>query len=222
MTPAYITTFDLLTWTQALAAECVRLGLRPILLDNASTFPPMVEWLSNCPYEVIRRKSNGGPWAFFNDGLQRRQTGPYVVTDSDLDLSGVPDDAVERMLHALDLNPTWPKAGLSIEIDDLPEHYQLRDHVRRVHRRWWKNPLPGGCFGVQVATTFAVYLPEREPIRARNKYLGLRMDRPYTARHLPWYLDWSGELPADVQHFIDRFGGTSYWSHLHRKVRNKT
>jgi len=59
-------------------------------LDNASTYKPLLDFYESCPYEVVRLPKNHGhtaPWTFLADVFA---TGPYVVTDPDLDLSEVP------------------------------------------------------------------------------------------------------------------------------------
>ena len=134
----YLTTYEQLTWPRAMASQCERLGLNPILLDNGSTYEPLLKWLETCPYPVIRVGNNAGCYGFWRARRHHFLTSPYIVSDSDLDLSGVPIDVVDRLRRALDENPDVAKAGLSLEIDDIPEHYAFKHDVVGWERQYWQ------------------------------------------------------------------------------------
>lgn len=218
MIPCFLTVFNLLSWPRAMAAECERLGLEPIIFDNDSDYPPLLEWLDACPYPVIRAGHNSGCYGFWNLGLHEKQEGYYVVSDSDLDLSGVPDDAVSRLIEAFEANPDAVKAGLSLEIEDIPEGYPLRDKVFTWERPYWRTPGKGpACWKAGVGATFALYHPGRS--LAREFYAGVRLDRPYTARHLPWYLDFA-HPDEEQRYYFDRCQGPAYWGMLIKERLN--
>jgi hypothetical protein len=207
--PAYLTVFNRLTWPRALAADCERLGFEPVLVDNGSTYPPLLDWYQTCPYRVLRLGHNGGCYAFFNAQLHLRQGGLFVVSDPDLDLSRLPADTGDRLRAALRANPGFPKAGLSLEVEDLPDHYPFKRNVREHEAGFWERPSPDGNWVADVDTTFALYDPDRD--FRRHFYKAIRLARPYTARHLPWYLD-PKNLTDEERYFIDRCEGPSVWS----------
>lgn len=211
MIPAYINVFNLLTWTRELATHCVRLGLEPILLDNASTYPPLLEWLERCPYRVVRLSYNGGAHGFFDRGEPWRQQRPYVLTDPDLDLSQVPNDVVARLQAALKCNPSVPKVGLSLEIQDLPSHYPEREGVLAHERSFWQIRTPDGNWDANIDTTFALYDPGRTELLSHDLYRAVRLDRPYTARHRPWYLD-PAHLDEEQRYYLVHLACTTMWS----------
>jgi hypothetical protein len=65
---------------------------RLILVDNASTYPPLVKYLGQTPHEVVRFSDNLGPHqSIWKTGvLGRYAPGQhYVVTDSDV----IPDES---------------------------------------------------------------------------------------------------------------------------------
>ena len=160
---------------------------RLVLVDNASTYPQLVEYLDQTPHEVVRFSENLGPRrCIWETGLVDRYAkgGFYAVTDSDI----VPDkacpaDCVDFLLWALRRYPGYVKAGLGLRIDDLPAHYELASEVRRWERRYWFRPLPGGLYHAPTDTTFAVYRPGFDFQLSPS----LRSGRPYLARHIPWY-----------------------------------
>src|SRR5512139_1795296 len=96
MVPIYINNRNRLTTTRRMV-EYLRdvPGALPIVVDNASTYGPLLEWYQNCECEVIRMGGNIGPHApwFVRDLV--RGAPYYVVTDADLDLADVPIDVLE-------------------------------------------------------------------------------------------------------------------------------
>lgn len=91
MTLVYINVFNRLTTTKAMAEQVVSLGGDPILIDNDSDWEPLLEFYAECPYEVVRLRSNMGhhaPW--LSGAVGKYECVQYVVTDCDLDLTGVP------------------------------------------------------------------------------------------------------------------------------------
>lgn len=212
---AFLTSFNQLSWLKPMAEQCVRLGLEPVIFDNASTYEPLVEWLRNCPYPVIQAGSNTSCYGFWQTGLYKEQAEPYVVSDSDLDLSGVPNDAVAKLAQALADNPDVAKAGLSLEYEDIPDSFPDKVSVLAYETNYWKVPRPGG-FLAGVGATFALYLPERHGLLDADFYNAVRLDRPYTAKHLPWYLD-VDNLSDEMRQFYAKCDNTSHWSNEIRK-----
>lgn len=184
--PAYVVTYNRLSMTRALVERIARLpGLRPIVVDNASTYPPLLEWYRACDVEVRLLADNVGhrsPWLV---GIVDETRAPhYVVSDCDLDLSACPDDVLARLREGFTRYPGRNKVGLSLELDDLPPDLPELPAVLAQERPYWARPVEGGFFDAPVDTTFALYRRRGSTYRASNS---LRTDRPYTARHLPWY-----------------------------------
>src|ERR1019366_9044842 len=99
--PVYITNRDRLTTTKDLVNWLKSAGTRRIIiLDNASSYPPLLEYYKVLPDGVTVHLlgRNLGPWAFWQEGLHRLQSTPYVVTDSDLvPASECPKDLVSKL-----------------------------------------------------------------------------------------------------------------------------
>lgn len=205
----YLTVYEQITWPKQMAEQCVRLGLNPILLDNGSTYEPLLEWLERCPYTVIRVGANAGCYGFWNEKRHHDLTSPYIVSDSDLDLTDVPDDAVDQLRWTLDENPDIAKVGLSLEIDDIPDTYEFKQDVLQWEKPYWTVPR-GKHWLAGVGATFALYDPARNAILDKNFYSAIRLDRPYTARHLPWYLDFD-QLSDELRFYYSRCDDLAYW-----------
>ena len=162
-------------------------GIEPVFIDNGSDYKPLLDYYKTTPYQVIQLNVNHGHtcvWIpelkiFERLGIKDR----YIVSDPDLDLTSVPDDFLSVMNEGLNKYPHYSKCGLSLEINDLPpteEGYFIR---YRCEAQYWKDPLDNMYFRAATDTTIALY---REDCREYT-HSAIRTNRPYTARHLPWY-----------------------------------
>ena len=177
-------------------------GCTPIFIDNNSDYPPLLKYYSTCPYKVVRMNKNYGHRVVWEQNIldALRINTEYIVTDPDLDLSGIPDDFLRILIEGLQKYPSVHKCGFSLEIEDVinNEEYNGGKTIREWEDIFWKYPLDKMYFDAQIDTTFALY---RRGIR-RYSYSAIRTNRPYTARHVPWYYDDMGELPEDEQYYF--------------------
>ncbi len=67
------------------------------IIDNASTYPPLLEYYSTIPFEVFRLKENEGHMVFWeNDIFEKYRHDLYVVTDPDISIiEECPDNYLE-------------------------------------------------------------------------------------------------------------------------------
>ena len=161
--------------------------ITPIIIDHDSTYPPLLEWLSECPYEVIKSKNigpHGRLWKLQNE--THTSEGYFALTDPDLDLSNCPLDLFDVLKGGLDRYPEITKSGLSLEINDIPDSFRLKEKVLRQERQFWKNKVDDQFYLADIATTLAVYRAgDGKPPSCVGP--ALRSDRPYTAKHIDWY-----------------------------------
>lgn len=184
---------------------------RITILDNASTFEPLIDFLDSCPHEVIRLDSNLGHTSPWDSGLASRFEGPFVVTDPDvLPDPGCPPDAVEHFQELLLRHPAFDKAGFGLLLDDIPECYPHRSVVRRWEAPFWERAVEPGVFTAHIDTTFAVHRP-RTPYK---KTEALRTGFPYVARHLPWYRDPAYQDEESGHFFQHRRPDVGYWNRV--------
>ena len=179
-----------------------------IIVDNDSTYPPLVNYLAATPHAVVQLGRNVGhtaPWdARLIETLARGR--PFIVTDPDV----VPDDgahgAVQHMCGLLNRHPDHVKVGLGLHIDNLPDHYDMKAAVIAHESRYWVHPAPGDAFYAPVDTTFALH-------RAGTDYgvlQALRTGAPYLAEHEPWYLD-SSNLPEEFVYYREHASSSMTW-----------
>ena len=183
----FVIMFNRLTWPRLMAEYLSDTGCEVILVDNASTYPPLLEWYESCPYKVYRLKENRGHMAVWSSGIVNEYPDQYyVVTDPDLDLSGVPRDYLDVLMKGLLGNSEVTKVGLSLMIDDLPTNTFTAQILEKEGKYWQAIRDLYGFYVAGVDTTFAVY--DRERGLNERFYWALRSPEPYVARHLPWYL----------------------------------
>jgi hypothetical protein len=170
-----------------MCAEIERMNrLKEILIvDNASTYMPLLAWYETCPYRVLKIDQNIGHTAAWTLAVQREiSTDLYVVSDPDLGLSGCPADTLGYLAAELLKQPARGKVGLSLEIADYTPDLPFYSVNARIEASYWRT-LKDGVWLAPVDTTFAIY---HKSIMNEYRICGVRTDRPYTARHLPWYV----------------------------------
>lgn len=195
----FIINFNRLTLPRAMAEWLTTRGCHVIFIDNQSTYKPLLDWYHETGQRVYQLPRNCGHTVVWHDGildlLNVRER--YIVTDPDLDLSGVPDDFIHVLNRGLDLHPDVDKCGLSLRIDDLPDTAE-GNYIRQHESKYWKKQSKSGFYDAAVDTTFALY---RENVDWYSHH-AVRAPWPYTARHVSWYYDGIDNLPADEQNYF--------------------
>ncbi len=211
MIPVYINVFNRLEMTRNLVEQVRRLDdAVPIIIDNASTWGPLLDWYETNPCELIRLRSNIGHHAPWLSGVVSHDASEwYVVTDCDLDLSGVPSDALSVLKVPFSWRSGVVKSGLGLRIDDLPE---WQSEVKRWEQQYWRSPARDGYYWAAIDTTFAMYnrSTKLEIATAIQGVKCVRSDSPYIARHLPWYLD-CDNLDAENAHYFQTSSPSNSW-----------
>ena len=188
--PVFIPIRDRLSCLLELLAWLEAAGQREIwLIDNDSTYAPLLQFLEGTQHHVVRTGRNMGhrsPW--LSGTVQRQAHGRYfIVTDPDVVPDpGCPPDVLQLFRSLLDEYPHIDKAGFGLRTDDLPECYALRADVVDWERPFWATELRPGILDAGIDTTFAMYRPLD---RRHNMLPAVRTGFPYVARHLPWYVD---------------------------------
>jgi hypothetical protein len=214
-TRIFINNFNRLTSTKGMVEYLMKLNnVEVTVVDNNSTYPPLLEWYTNSPCAVNFLGENYGPRAIF-DRVQLTPGERFVATDSDLGLDGIPVDMIEKMHEQLDRWTTICKVGLSLEINDLPDDGVLAGAARHMEAGNWVNRI-GEHWNAPIDTTFALYrCPRVQCIYGP----AIRLDRPYTAKHLPWYTV-PGKLSDEEKYYLEtmRYGSGVFYSQRHKEI----
>lgn len=183
------------------------------IIDNGSTYPPLIEWYRTCPYKVLLLNENVGHISIFQTGLYKAfRHSYYAYTDSDLEICPeCPDDFMEKFIGLLKRYPRAVKVGFSLKIDDLPDSFAHKKEVVEWESQFWKNEVKPGVYNAPIDTTFAVYKPWFEGGLVRFRDMHLRVGPPYTMRHLPWYVS-KDNLSDEDRYYLSTIATSTHWS----------
>lgn len=197
MVPVYINNWNILTWVQKMCNYLEQVpNIAIVIIDNNSTYQPLLDWYKCCNYEIIRLPENRGPYNGYNfvlkgeEHVKKYGSDFFAFTDADIDLSLCPVDFMDMLQEGVKRHSK--KCGLSIEINDVPENSLSYDWVT-IEKQFWCNKLDEFYYDSAVDTTFALYHKSHVNYTVR----ATRSDRPYTCRHLPWYFTSSSEFSKE-------------------------
>ena len=180
---------------------------RIYLIDNQSTYPPLLDFFLKTHHRVIKLGANvgcGAPWSR-NIVQTISPNSFYVVTDPDVvPVSECPNDVISHFYDLLQKYPQYNKTGFSLKIDDIPETYQFHKEVVKWESKFYQTELESGVFEANIDTTFALYRPGSQREVGRKC---IRTGFPYQARHLPWYMN-SAELTEEEAYYREHSGAS--------------
>jgi len=197
--PIFICNFNRLGPTKDLVESLLKRDYNNItIIDNASKYPPLLEWYEKCPATVVKLEVNlhQGIFNLLPQFDHIRCNGFYVWTDSDIvPVEETPKDFLDHMVEII-LEYGMPKLGLSLKLDDIPDHYKHKEEAIKHESIFTKLGHIDSKYGIvwkaPIDTTFAICATPDCGL-CQEAY---RMNWPYTARHIPWYYD-SDNLPED-------------------------
>lgn len=185
--------------------------LRVVILDNNSSYAPLLDWYKTAPCEVEMLTANYGNFVLWSsttavpdhekpnffekyDCVGKQ----YILSDCDLDLSGVPRETLLPVLQeGLRRYPNMAKCGLSLRIDDLPNTELAREAKKWEGNNW--TLIDDIYIKAAVDTTFCLC----SGIGEQNDFdKCLRVNKPYEARHISWYYGPDNPPPMDEQHYL--------------------
>ena len=213
-----------------------------ILLDQESTYPPMLDFLKEKQKEGIRVEylKNTAPIPHktfpaiaspIYKICEEMKVDNYVLSDPDIILDDVDGDILDFYLYFMKMKPGFKAIGPMLRIDDIPDYYPFKNEVLTRHSPFW-----------QATGEFALIRP-KEHMRYKNKTVSyqispidttfslrntkdnngtgigwtasaVRTREPYIGRHLDWYID-PDNLSDDQKYYIDTSNthkGISHWA----------
>lgn len=181
-----------------------------IIIDNNSTYEPLLEWYTEVKLDVftnkIVRDSNNTFYELaciakhpkFTEIIQNY----YVFTDPDVvPVEDTPDDFIDVMIEVCKEFPHMHKVGPNIKFDDFEPGSRNEYVATMSEKQYWQRRIPHSKYELYQApidTGFAVYQPNSPPIFGDNS---IRMGGKYTARHIPFYYD-INNLPEDELYYV--------------------
>ena len=190
--PVFITSFNRVSYLKKLIAKLEEMGFRNlIIIDNLSTFQPLLDYLDKCPYRVERLEKNYGHLALWHSKKfdQIIYNEYFILTDCDVVPADLcPNDMLDVFYSLLTKNTECTKVGPSLRIDNFPEDSLNKDSIIEWESQFWEKKRDDGHFDASIDTTFALYRPGID-CNNINWWKSIRTDFPYVAEHLTWYED---------------------------------
>ena len=188
-----------------------------VVLDNNSTYDPLLKYFhslkNNKNIKIYMLKKNYGHLAFWKNLniFNKYSKGYYVVTDADIvPMNSVPENFMKKFIQIIDNNYNINKVGFSLFLEDIPETNINKKYIMTWERQFWGD-LNNKYFLASIDTTFALYRPRFKRKKAREFLKGIRMNKPYTARHGGWYID-SENLSEEQQFYSKTSNQSNSWS----------
>jgi hypothetical protein len=181
--PIFLNCRDRLSPLRALVDWLERAGhQRIVLVDNASTYEPLLAYLADTAHDVIRLAHNAGARSIWEFGMVP-QNDWFAYSDPDIvPTDECPLDAVQYLHGLLDRHAEYTKAGLGLYLDDVPPSMPSLG--------WERGPeingsaIEPGARRSLIDTTFALHRPGTQFLLE-----AIRTTSPYLARHVSpsWY-----------------------------------
>ncbi len=183
-----------------------------IIIDNASAYPPLLQYYDTLDLpnvQVKRFTKNHCLNKVIAISQTMQQFDYYVITDADLiPYQNTKGDILTRMKSMLEKYKEINHIGASLAIDDLPEHYPLKNAVQKWEGQFWNCSREQGVYEAFVDTTFGMY---RSNSYAMELYPALRLGKNYSLKHVDRYVD-PLNLSEENKFNIKTSTGVSTWN----------
>ena len=167
-----------------------------------SEYKPLLDYYKESNYKIFSLDNNCGYAAIWDSSIYENffKNSFYIYTDSDMELAeDCPKNFIDIMLFNLWRHKRIDKIGLSIKIDDIPDHYNKKQKVLEWEKRNWEIKFDNNLYNANVDTTFALY--RKNKIGPDGCLKALRLVPPYSIRHLPWYEN-SNDLEEEFLYYF--------------------
>ena len=211
--PIIINNYNRLGYLQRLISSLTMRGYNNIyIIDNNSSYKPLLDYYNKCPYHIFRLKENVGYLSLWKTEIYKQfKNSYYVYTDSDLEIDkDCPDDFMSKFINVIESRSLCQKVGFGLRIDNLPDYYKYKADVISWESQFWSDQVEEGLYKAQIDTTFALYRPFcKGPANSyKDTY---RTGFPYVVHHLPWYQN-SAQLSEEDKYYIESISTSTHWS----------
>lgn len=199
--PVLVPSFNSPTYLRNMIGQLRALRCQSVIVvDNGSTYPPMLEFLASLSNEitvVLCNENKGARHIFLDRKNYALLPELFCVTDPDLQFNPqLPSDFLAELV-CLTQEHAIGKAGFSLDISDRS---RLREDdfliAGKEYKIWeweeqfWQEPLgllngKDQVYRAFIDTTFAVY--NKRFFERENPLAAVRVAGRYTCKHLPWY-----------------------------------
>lgn len=210
--PIFLINRNLLSSTKKLVEDLYNLGETNLhIIDNASTYPPLLEWYKEQTLAKVHYHENLGERALWNSNLINEIDSPYyIISDSDIELNpNTPKTLIQDMISLME-KYDYTKIGLSLSLD-FPQDNDYQKFSWEWEQKFWQEELEPDLYRADVDTTFCLFK------KGEFTYRSLRMAGDYTARHLPWHKDLNNLSQEDI-YYLQHSSNTSTFKRHYEEI----
>jgi hypothetical protein len=213
MIPVFIIAFNNPSYVSSMVEQLLKYTSDVYIIDNCSTFPPMIKLLNEIKVNIIRMPKNYGHNVYQRSEIQDLIKGDYYcITDPDLIL-----------------NPNLPSNFIEI-LRDISEEYQNHkvgfalDHINNIRMdvtyngnfiteweaRFWVNPIDHPTlklYSAVIDTTFCLVNKKY----SNESFINIRVAGDFTCVHKPWLVTYQDDIPKDELIFYIANTKNSSW-----------
>lgn len=203
MLPVFVISFNNLTYVSSMVQQLKKYTTNIYIVDNCSTYPPLLEFLDSTDVKVIRMTENHGHTVVYRDEIRKIAGDKYFITDPDLLLNpNLPDDFMDTM-YKISVKYGVHKVGFALDITkDIREDVlaQGRFKIKEWESQFWNKKIndPLEMYLAPIDTTFCL-------VNFNNKTdwnTQIRMAGDFTAIHRPWLTNWKSEFqPGELEYY---------------------
>lgn len=208
--PLIIPTFNNMTYTKNIVDFfCQKNHENIIIIDNASTFEPMIDYLNNISndIDVVFQNKNYGPRQIHSNNLYYLLPQYFIITDPDLAFNNdFPDNFIDMLIELHGLYQTF-KIGSALNLNILDSNildvpyviHKKTQTIRNIEESYYTNKIDQtdkfNIWKAPIDTTFSMY--NKNNINF-GFFESLRLDGIFLADHYGWY-----EPPPIPQNELD-------------------
>lgn len=187
--PCYIVAYNNLTHVDHMVKQMEKYNDNIIIIDNKSSYPPLLEYYKNSKHKIIILEKNIGANFYLTEEYS---TFPeiFIYTDPDLLFNEKMPDNFLQILYEQTEKYQTARVGLAL---DLSDHHLFgtQKHCGQTIVQWetkfWTKPIMNedglDLYRAAVDTTLAVH-NKRFP---RTDLTDIRVAGDFKCKHIPWY-----------------------------------
>lgn len=209
--PCLIIAYNNPTFVKKISERISRITNKIFIVDNNSTYGPMVDFLNNCNFNVVRLSQNYGHKVYELESVKNLLGPVFLLTDPDIEISDfVTKETIEKM-YEISEKYQIRKVGVALDIsgEDIREDIKYQNQsIKEWESKFWQNRVLDQeieMYWADIDTTFCLVNNNYDNNR---KWPYIRVAGLYTSRHLPWYKNWESDLmPGEYDYYMS--GNTS-------------
>jgi FkbM family methyltransferase len=190
-----IIAYNLVTYVKMMVDQIKKYTNDIVILDNASTFPPLLEYYETFEGSLIRLKTNFGHKIYRESMIYKLIGKQFFLTDPDIKFNpDLPQNFMEEIM-IISRTSNANKVGFALDISG--NSYIFREFIieglpfREFEgSKWWRYRIPHPyleLYNAELDTTFCF-------VNTEGINFGIRIARNYIAKHLPWYKGYEKEF----------------------------